>query len=279
MITNRKLITGLLLSMLVLAILVSGCTSTVNPTPSPADKPVTKTSITIFAAASLKDAFNETKARYEAQHKGVNIILNFDGSQALRAQIEQGAHADIFASASTSHMNALKDQGYMNNSTVTSFANNKLAIIVPKDNPAGIHNISDLAESGVKIVIGTKDVPVGDYTLQILGKISNNTTYGSDYYRKVMDNVVSQETTVNFVTSKVALGEADAGIVYVSDVPEEYKDKVSVITIPDEFNVIAVYPIGVLNGSGNPTMAEDFINYVKSPKGGQILSKYGFTPV
>ncbi len=287
--TERKpvyIATIIILIALLTAVFVAGCTSptstatpTAAPTIAPTQLPVQKTDLTVFAAASLKDAFGETEAKFETAHPETNVVFNFDGSQALRTQIEQGATADVFASASTSHMTALKNQSLMNNSTIVNFANNKLAIIVPKDNPAGINSMSDLAKSGVKIVIGTKDVPVGSYTLQILDKAANNSSYGPDYRTKVKANVVSQETTVNYVVSKVALGEADAGFVYVSDVPAEYKDKVSVITIPDSLNVVAVYPIGALQASKNAAIDQAFIDYVRSAEGKSILQKYGFTPV
>ncbi|WP_424358935.1 molybdate ABC transporter substrate-binding protein [Methanocella sp. MCL-LM] len=286
--TNRKpvyIASIIILIALLIAILVAGCTTpaptahTATPTVAPTQAPVQKTDLTVFAAASLKDAFNETEASFEATHQDVNVVYNFDGSQALRTQIEQGATADVFASASTSHMNALKNQSLMNNSTVVNFANNKLAVIVPRENPADISTMSDLAKPGVKIVIGNKDVPVGSYTLQILDKAANNSTYGPDFRTKVKANVVSEETTVNYVVSKVALGEADAGFVYVSDVPAEYRAKVTVVTIPDSLNVIAVYPIGVVGESKNQEDAKAFVNYVKSDDGKAILQKYGFTPV
>jgi molybdate transport system substrate-binding protein len=277
---NVKILSGILLMALILAVLVSGCTSSspsVTPTATPS--PVVKTDLTVFAAASLSGAFNETKSAYELQHPDVNVVYDFDGTQNLRTQVEQGAYADVFASASSSHMNALRNESLMNNTTISNFANNKLAVIIPKDNPGKIYNLSDLANPGVKIVIGTKDVPVGGYTLQIWDKMANNSTYGTEYRTKVKANVVSQETTVNYVVSKVALGEADAGFVYVSDVPAEYKDKVSVIAIPDSMNVIAVYPIGVMQQSKHQDMAKSFVDFVKSADGKAILTKYGFTPV
>lgn len=274
---NARILTGILICALIMAVLVAGCAA--SPAASPTPTAVPKTDLTVFAAASLSSAFNETKAAFEARQGGVNVVFNFDGSQNLRTQIEQGAEADVFASASTSHMNALKNGSFMNNSTIVNFANNKLAVIVPKDNPANITNLSDLAKPGVKIVIGTKDVPVGSYAVQIIEKMGNNSTYGKDYQSAVLANVVSRETTVNFVVSKVALGEADAGIVYVSDVPAEYKDKVASIPIPDSLNVVAVYPIGVLKESESPAAAQVFVDFVKSDEGKAILAKYGFVPV
>jgi molybdate transport system substrate-binding protein len=247
-----------------------------SPTPT---TPAVKTDVNVFAAASLTDAFTEMKAAFETSHKDVNLVFNFDGSQALRTQIEQGASADVFASASTSHMTALKNKAMMNNSTIVNFVNNKLAVIVPKTNPAGITSLANLSKPGVKLVIGGTEVPVGNYTLQILDKMANDSAYGPDYKTKVLGNVVSRETTVNSVVAKVALGEADAGFVYVSDVPAQYKDKVTILTIPDSINVIAVYPIGVLSSSKSPDKAQAFIDFVKSAEGKAILLKYGFTPV
>ena len=151
----------------------------------------------------------------------ISVVFNFDGSQVLRTQIENGAYADIFVSANTKQMNLMKNEGFMNNSSITVFTKTKPVIIVPKDNPAKIQNISDLAKPGIKIVIGTKDVPIGDYTLQILAKLANDSAFGPEFRKKVMANVVSNETNVNYVTSKVALGEADAGIAYKSDITKD----------------------------------------------------------
>ena len=232
--------------------------------------------LTVFAAASLTDAFTELGQNYHANHTDVNVSFNFDGSQVLQTQIENGAHADVFASASSTQMNALKNEGYMNNSTVNVFAQNRLQVIIPKDNPGNITSVSDLAKPGLKIVIGTQAVPVGNYTLQVLAKMANDTAYGPDYRNKVMSNVVSQETNVNNVVTKVTLGEADAGFVYQSDVPLKQMAQVNRIIIPDKYNVVAQYPIGILNQSKDPVLAQDFINYVNSPAGQAILQKYGF---
>ncbi len=234
--------------------------------------------LTVFCAASLTGAFDEIGDMYENE-TGIDVIFNFDGSQVLRTQIENGAYADIFVSANKKQLNALKNGGYLNNGTISLFTENKPALIVPRDNPAKIKDISDLAEPGLKIVIGTKDVPIGDYTLQILDKLSNDTAYGPDFETKVMANVVSLETNVNYIVSKVALGEADAGIAYRSDVTKEQASKTTVIEIPSEYNVIAEYPIGVLKQSIHPFEAEEFMNMVQSEKGRAVLERYGFDPV
>jgi molybdate transport system substrate-binding protein len=265
---KKKLMTILLCALLsVLVVTTCGCTTTQN---------TQSTKLTVFAAASLTDAFNETARAFEANNSGVTVALNYAGSQVLTTQIKQGATVDVFASADQKNMKSVQDAGLMNNSSIAIFAENKLAIIVPTGNPANISSLTDLAKSGVKLDICNSSVPCGNYTLQMLAKASNNTTYGSGFKNSVLANVVSQETNVNDVVAKVALGQADAGVVYKSDVPAAYQSKVQVITIPDSVNVLAKYPIGVGSTSSNAQLAQSFINYVTSPAGQAILLKYGF---
>lgn len=233
--------------------------------------------LTVFTAASLTGTFGEIGQLYENE-TGMSVAFNFDGSQALRTQIENGAYADLFASANKRHMNALRDGGLINNSSMVVFTRNRISLIIPRDNPAGISNLSDLARPGLKIVMGTKDVPVGDYALQIIDKLGNDSAYGPDYRAAVLDNVISQETNVNYVVTKVALGEADVGFAYVSDITEDMADRVDKIDIPDEFNVIAEYPIAVMRESERPAQSQDFVNLVTSDRGKTILERYGFAP-
>jgi molybdate transport system substrate-binding protein len=234
--------------------------------------------LTVFCAASLTGAFGEIGHMYKNE-TNISVVFNFDGSQVLRTQIENGAYADIFVSANKKQMNALKNEGFTNNSSITVFTKTKPVIIVPKDNPAKIQNISDLAKPGIKIVIGTKDVPIGDYTLQILTRLANDSAFGPGFTKKVMANVVSNETNVNYITSKVTLGEADAGVAYKSDITKDLAAKITKIEIPDKYNVIAEYPMGILKQSKYPVQAQEFINLVKSVKGMAVLEKYGFEPV
>jgi len=234
--------------------------------------------LTVFTAASLTGAFGEIGQIYTNQ-TNIKVAFNFDGSQALRTQIENGAYADVFVSANKKQMNAVKNIGLMNNSSIIIFTKNKLSLIVPKGNPAKIGNLSDLAKPGLKIVIGTKDVPVGDYALQIIGKLGNDSAYGPDYKTKVLANVISQETNVNYVVTKVALGEADVGFAYVSDITEELTSKVDKIDIPDEYNIIAEYPLGILLESKYPAESWEFVDLVMSDEGKAVLEKYGFAPV
>jgi len=265
--TKKKIIPILLCALLsVLVVTTCGCTTTSTQS----------TKLTVYAAASLTDAFNQTGQAFGANNSGVTVAFNYAGSQVLATQIKQGATADVFASADQKNMKTVQDAGLMNNSSVVVFAENKLAIIVPTSNPANITSLSDLAKSGVKLDIENSSVPAGNYSLQMLAKASNNSTYGSGFERSVLANVVSQETNVNDVVTKVALGQADAGLVYKSDVPAAYQSKVQVITIPDSVNVLAHYYIGVVSASSNAQQAQNFINFVTSPGGQAILSSYGF---
>ncbi|MFZ1020183.1 MAG: molybdate ABC transporter substrate-binding protein [Halobacteriota archaeon] len=266
--TKKKIIPILLCALLsVLVVTTCGCTTTQN---------TQSTKLTVFAPGSLTDAFNQTAQAFEANNSGVTVAVNYAASNVQALQIEQGAYADVFASADLMHMKSMQDAGLMNNSSITIFAENHLAIIVPTGNPANITSLSGLAKPGVKLDIANSSTPCGNYTLQMLALASNNTTYGSGFAKSFMANVVSEEAMVNSVVAKVALGEADAGVVTKADVPAAYQSKVQVITVPNSVNVLAKYPIGVVSGSQNAQLAQSFINYVTSPDGQAILLKYGF---
>ena len=253
------------------AMFVAGCTSP-TPTPAASATPVPKTTLTVFAAASLSSAFNQTKAQFEAAYPEANVVYNFDSSGTLQTQIEQGAQPDVFASAATSNMNMLKNEGLMNNSTVVNFAKNKLALIVPKANPADITGLTDLNKSVLKLVVCGNTVPCGKYTIQMLQALRNTSGYGSGYYDAVVANEKSQEPSATSAVTKVATGEADVAVVYASDVQEQYQNSVTVINIPDSLNVIATYPIGVTVSSKNQALAKAFVDFVVSPAGQAILA-------
>jgi molybdate transport system substrate-binding protein len=230
----------------------------------------------VYAAASLTAAFTDVGKAFEAANPGIQVSFNFAGSQALRTQIEQGARADVFASADTKNMDPLKTQGLVVGDTPI-FTRNRLVVITPKDNPAGITTLKDLAKAGLKLDIADASVPVGNYTLQFLDKLSADPGYGADFKNQVLARVVSNENDVKQVVSKVALGEADAGVVYATDA-QAATDKLTTIEIPDQFNVIAVYPIAVVKGSANAALAQKFVDYVLSADGQAVLHKYGFAP-
>ncbi len=269
---NSILLVSVLL--IVAALAVAGCTGTAETQPS--DE---QTTLTVFTAASLTGAFTDLGKAYEAQNPDVKIDLVFDGSQALRTQIEQGASPDVFVSANVKHMTALQDAGFMDNDTVELFLENSMAVIVPVDNRANITTLADLAQPGVKIVIGTKDVPFGSYTRQVLDKMANSSAYGPEYKEAVMGNVISEETAVSSVVPKLTLGEADAAFVYKSDIKQEYRDELIRIDIPAEYNVVAQYPLGILAESQQKDAAAAFITFVRGPDGSAILTEYGFDPI
>lgn len=231
--------------------------------------------LTVFAASSLTDAFTEISKNFEAANPGVTITLNFAGSQALRTQVEQGAPVDVFAPAGGKEMDALIAGKYVAEGTQQFFLTNKLVVILPANNPAGLAKLEDLAASGVKLVLAAEDVPVGNYARQSLDKM--NDAFGSDFKDNVLANVVSNEDNVKQVVAKVQLGEADAGIVYTSDAIAA--PDLRTIEISADLNVIAKYPIAALGKSDNRDLATAFIAYVLSPEGQAILKKWGFGPV
>ena len=251
----------------------SGSSSSGSTTPAstPTAAPVT---LNVFGAASLTAAFGEIKTQYEAANPNVTITYNFAGSNTLATQITQGAPADVFASADTNNMN--KVSSLVN--TPQTFARNKVIVIVPANNPANIKTLHDLAKPGVKIAVANSSVPVGNYTLEVLNKMGQSSEYGPAYESAVKANFVTQETSVSGVVQKVQLGEVDAGYVYVSDAFSA-GSKVSSITIPDQYNILADYPIATVKDSKNLSTAQSFVQYVLSPDGQAILAKYHFIPV
>lgn len=253
-------------------LLVAGCTST-GSAPAPEKK-----ELTVFAASSLTGAMTDIAKAYEALYPDIQIVLNVDNSATLRTQIEQGAHADLFLSANTKHMTALQGEGLIINNSVKIFTKNKLALLIPKENRANITGLSDLARPGIRLVIGTKEAPFGDYTRQIIGKMANDSAYGQGYQNAVMKNVISEEPTVPSLVAKLKIGEADVGIAYASDVSEGDRALVTTIPIPDQYNVIAVYPLGIVQESKEKDQAAAFAQFITSTEGNAILSRYGFTP-
>jgi molybdate transport system substrate-binding protein len=232
----------------------------------------------VFAAASLSDAFTEIGHVFEQQHRGIIVRSNFAGSQQLATQIEQGAVADVFASADERWMNYAKDRGLLAGEPVL-FVRNRLVVIVPKTNPARIRRLQDLARGGTKLVIGADAVPVGHYSRTVLRNLAHDAAFPGDFTVLTLRNVVSEEENVKSVVGKVQLGEADAGIVYRSDVTPAVARFVRVFEIPESANVIAAYPIALVRDAKQPEMAQAFVDLVLSPEGQQILERRGLIPV
>ncbi len=235
--------------------------------------------LTIFAAASLTEAFTELGQQFEATTPGVTVSFNFAGSQQLAQQLTQGAPADLFASANAMQMNAAIDAGRVISNTPQIFARNRLVGIYPKDNPATINHLFDLASPGVRIILAAGEVPVGRYSLEFLDKAAQDPIFGADFKNHLLANVVSYEQNVRAVLTKIALGEGDAGIVYASDLVGSGVDRVGRIEIPDDLNRLAAYPIAVTADTAYPTQARAFVDFLLSAAGQEILARYGFTPV
>jgi molybdate transport system substrate-binding protein len=261
----------------VVVVLLAGCdaATTAAPTSESNARPEAA-ELTVFAAASLTEAFTELGEQFEAQHPEATVVFNFAGSNQLAAQINQGAPADVFASANPAQMQMAIDSGRIVGGARQTFVRNRLVVIYPKDNPAGLTAWQDLAKSGVKVVFAAKEVPVGQYSLDFLDKAAQDAAYGIAFKAGVLANVVSYEENVRAVMSKVVLGEADAGIVYTSDVAGDNAGQVGRIDIPDTLNTIATYPIAALNDSAHPELAQAFVDLILSPQGQAVLESYGF---
>ncbi len=224
----------------------------------------------VFAAASLTDSFTELEEAFEADNPGTDVVLNFASSSQLAFQLREGAAADVFASANENQMQMAVASGRVDPFDVVSFTANKLTILVPAGNPAEIRTIEDLGNPGVSLLVAVEGVPARDYADQIIRHLPG--AAGGRIY----GNLVSEESNVRQVSTKVALGEADAGIVYVSDITPDIADQVEQIQIPDALNVIASYPIATIQDSRQEALAKDFIEFVLSDAGQAILANWGF---
>lgn len=253
----RRLVVLLALSSALLALAACGGTDD----SSDASAVELSGEVLVFATASLTDAFEELGAAFEDAHPDVSVVFNFAGSQQLAGQIVEGAQAGVFASANHAQMDVVADEGLVDGSAVT-FASNALAIAVEPGNPLGIAGLDDLADPGVVLVLAAEEVPVGAYTREALDNAG------------VVVSASSLETDVRAVRSKVALGEADAGIVYSSDIVTA-EGAVDGVAIPDEFNVTANYPIATLAGAPNPAAARAFVAFVRSADV-EVLEQFGF---
>jgi molybdate transport system substrate-binding protein len=257
-----------------LALLAACSKSTTTSNTSPSGRTSSSASplsgsANIFAAQSLKGAFDKIDAAFMDAHPGVTINPNYNGSGTLVTQIQQGAPADVFASADNANMSKLTAAGTIATSTVKTLLRNVLQIVVKSGNPKGIKTLADLAKPGVVVVLGDPaSVPAGKYAQQAFQQAGLTVT------------AKSLETNVTAVLTKVALGEADAGIVYVTDVKVAIAGGQAVegIDIPTAQNVVATYPVGPLAHAPNPAVASAYISYLLSTAGQATLASFGFLP-
>lgn len=239
----------------------AGCSSAAGPggASEPSDD---RQTLTVYAAASLKTTFTELGSRFEAAHAGTTVAFSFGGSSDLVTQLQQGAPADVFAAADTATMTKATDDDLVQGAPVT-FASNTLEIAVPPDNPAAIRSFADLARSGVRVVVCAPQVPCGSATQKV------EKATGSDL------SPVSEENSVTDVLNKVTSGEADAGLVYATDV-KGAGAKVTGIAFPESAQAVNVYPIAVLAGSRDAGLAREFVDLVTGTEGQQVLADAGF---
>ncbi|MCB9522531.1 MAG: molybdate ABC transporter substrate-binding protein [Myxococcales bacterium] len=221
--------------------------------------------VVVFAASSLTDAFGALEADFEAAHPSLDLQLSFAGSQVLRLQIEQGARADLFASADLEHVQALHAAGLAGMARI--FARNGLALIVPEANPAGLRRFEDLPRAR-RIVLGAPQVPAGRYADEALRKV------GLPFAEQVQARVVSRETNVRLVRAKVALGEADAALVYRTDT--HGVAGITVLPLPDAVQVAAAYPIATVAAGPNPAGASAFLAFLQGAQAQRVLQAHGF---
>jgi molybdate transport system substrate-binding protein len=230
--------------------------------------------LTIYGAASLSEALTQAAGAYELEVTDLSLSVGFDASSAIRLQIEQGAPGlDVFASADTANPQALVDAG-LALGPVTPFARNRLAIVVPTDNPAALGDPRDLARSGVRIVGAGEAVPISKYVDTCLEKLAAQPGYPAGYVAAVEANVVSREDNARAALTKVELGEADAAVVYITDAAAS--SAVRTVAIPDAANVEAVYGAVVIGGSTQPAEAAAFVAWLASPRGAAVLATFGF---
>ncbi|TDX78902.1 molybdate transport system substrate-binding protein [Rathayibacter sp. PhB151] len=240
---------------------LTGCSASAAPAPTGSPGALSG-SITVYAAASLKSTFTEIATAFEAEHPGTAVELTFAGSSDLVTQITNGAPADVFASADEKNMAKLTDADLIEGEPV-DFATNTLEIAVPPANPAGIASFADLAREGVKTVVCAAQVPCGAATVTV------ETATGVDL------QPVSEESSVTDVLGKVTSGEADAGLVYVTDVAAA-GDAVTGIEFPESSQAVNTYPIAPVAGSANPDLAAAFTAYVAGDEGRRVLAAAGF---
>lgn len=233
--------------------------------------------IVVFAASSLTDAFQDIAAAFQQANPNGRLTFNFGASSQLATQLGQGALADVFASADQTQMENVRKTGAIAGQDQV-FARNRLVLITPRDNPAGINAVNDIANPGVKFVSAQPSVPIGQYTARMLDRASADPAFGADFKTRVLANTVSQEDNVRQIVSKVRLGEADAAVVYSSDATPQVRDQLQIIQVPDPLQTLAMYPIAVTHGN-NSAGGQAFMAYVVEPQGQAILAKWGFLEV
>ena len=231
--------------------------------------------LTVLAASSLTDAFGELSKTFEKQNPGVEVRQSFESSSTLLTQIQQGAPADVFASAAQDEMDTAINDGLVAGEP-KMFVKNREVIMVPKDNPANIRTLQDVAKPGVRLVLAQEDVPAADYALEILSKANN--TYGGSFKQDVLSNIISREADVRASVNRVVVADADATFGYASDFTPDIRARVQLIEIPKDLNIVATYPIAAMKDAKSPQLAQQWVELVLSEEGQRVFKKWGFEP-
>jgi molybdate transport system substrate-binding protein len=258
-------------------VLTTAAPSTTTAAPALTYTPSEKT-LVVFTAASLKGASGKLGTEFSKMYPGHTAVFNLDGTQALKTQVENGAYADVFISASNTYTNTLKSEEYFIDSSVKPLTSNYVIVIMPASNPGTIKSLADLATHGKKIAMAANSVPVGTATYAALANLAKS-TYSKDWNKSVFSNVVTYETTEPGVATKVSLGEVDAGFVYESTYNAAPAGTLTAITIPKADNYLQTYTIGVMKQSHYSGVAQEFTDFMLSGNGQQILKDYGFRPI
>lgn len=224
------------------------------------DEAAATTRLTVLAAASLTDAFGELRTEYQRQHPDVTLRFSFGGSQQLAAQVREGSPADVIATADEPTMTGIRE--YVG--ARKPFATNRLAIVVPKGNPKDVTELADLARPDVRVVLAGPTVPAGRYARQILDRAD------------VTVRPKSEPTDVRQVLTPLRLGEADAGIVYVTDVTEAGGSELTSVSIPAKQNLVATYPVATVDDAAHPAEAKRFARWLRSEQANEVLAEHGF---
>ena len=296
---------SMIFCLLLVSALFAGCTQSTNSTPAttvattvppttiattttPAPTTVATTAtpaptytstegnLVAYTAASLSGASPTLGTSFTKAYPGHKVVFNLDGTQALKTQVENGAYADVFISASNTYTNTLKSENYFVNDSVKTLTTNYIIVILPASNPGNIQSLADLAKPGKKIAMAAGTVPVGSATATVLNNTAKS-TYGQAWKDSVISNVVTYETSEPAVATKVSLGEVDAGFVYQSTATAAAPGTYQTVTIGKADNYLQTYTIAIMKGSTNKAVAAEFEQFMLSDAGQNILADYGFT--
>lgn len=268
---GRRFSRAALLTTAVVALVLGGTASACSNSPSPPVLP--QRDLVVFAAASLQAPLELLAAAYE-RTTDTHVVVATGSSTALRIQLEEGARADVFLSADTANALAIEAAG-LADGAIVPFAGNRLAIVVPRDNPAGISSPADLARPGLTIIAAGDSVPITRYAEQLLDRLARLPGYPPDLAAAYLANVASREDDARAVLTKIEIGEGDVAIVYATDAAAS-RAGVTDIEIPDGARVTAVYAGVVIAGSQDPDAAHAFLDWLGGARAQAILAEFGF---